>query len=176
MVDIVPEGGCVLVSCCFDENTNYLALIKTRLRDQYIQDWNATLQVTSKLSYYNSFKNTFGLEEYINKINNDALRKQFTCFRLCLHHLEIEFGRFAGINRENRLCKLCIKNVIESEYHFLLCCPHYYNIRRKYFNNTSWPSLNMFNKLMSSNNKQQLNSIYVYSKEVFKLRKNTLQI
>ena len=74
--------------------------------------------------------------------------KHSSCLRLTSHCLEIEFGRFNGINRENRLCKLCTQNVVESEYHFILCCPRYSEIRTKYLGHISWPNLNKFNNYM----------------------------
>jgi len=38
-------------------------------------------------------------------------------------------GRIIGIDRESGLCKLCNSNV-ETEYHVLLCCPKYSNIKK----------------------------------------------
>ena len=54
-------------------------------------------------------------------------------FRLGSHHLEIENGRYNNIQRSERNCKLCTQNLVESEYHFLLCCPLYRELRTKYF-------------------------------------------
>ena len=48
---------------------------------------------------------------------------------------------------------MCIQNVTESEFHFLLYCPKYRDIRKKYFKNISWLTLNKFDFLMSSTSK-----------------------
>ena len=53
-------------------------------------------------------------------------------FRLSSHTLEIEGGRYHGIPRIERKCRLCSLKSAENEYHFLLVCPNYYDLRRKY--------------------------------------------
>lgn len=128
----------------------------------------------AKLDYYFKYKHEFIFEEYIDKIVNDDLRKWFTCLRLCSHNLEIEFGRYNGIERENRLCKLCNQQSVESEYHFMLCCTRYKCLRTKYLGNISWPCVQKFNTIMSSKNKMELLKISKYIKESMLLRKNTL--
>ena len=35
----------------------------------------------------------------------------------------IEIGRYKNLETEERLCKLCITQKIEDEYHFLIDCP-----------------------------------------------------
>lgn len=74
-------------------------------------------------------------------------------FRLSSHKLEIETGRYIGTDRDNRLCKQCNMQMVEDEYHFLLVCPAYYEIRKKYFPPyyCHWPNVNKFVTLMSSN-------------------------
>ena len=96
----------------FDPSFNYTTLLKSRLHDQFIQEWGNCINNTSKLNYYERFKSTFCYEGYIDKIENDSLRKQFSCLRLTSHCLEIEFGRFNGINRENRFCKFCPSTIL----------------------------------------------------------------
>mgnify|MGYP000010552617 FL=1 len=56
-----------------------------------------------------------------------------------------------NIPRENRLCKLCQQGVVESKFHFLLCCNHYHTLRDKYFGNISWPTINKFHKIKNKN-------------------------
>ena len=42
----------------------------------------------------------------------------------------IEIGRYKNLETEERLCKLCITQTIEDEYHFLIDCPIYDNSRK----------------------------------------------
>jgi hypothetical protein len=39
----------------------------------------------------------------------------------------IEIGRYKNLETEELLCKLCITQKIEDEYHFLIDCPIYNN-------------------------------------------------
>ena len=124
----------------------------------------------SKLDYYCKFKTTFKFEEYLSFITNDNLRKQLSCFRLSSHNLAIEAGRYIGIDRQNRLCEHCNNNTVASEYHFLLTCPKYYDMRIKYLPRVTWPTINKFVKVMSSTNRDLLFKLSKYIDESFKLR------
>ena len=86
------------------------------------------------------------------------IRSAFPRFRLSSHDLAIECGRYDDNARNRRLCKFCNLNVIENEYHFLLVCPFYMDIRRQYFNSyyCHWPSLLKFEKLMSVTSKRKI--------------------
>ena len=57
---------------------------------------------------------------------------------------------YNGLVRENRFCKLCNQNVIENEYHFMLCCFEYRNIRIKYHCIVSWHSKNSLYSFMTT--------------------------
>ena len=54
--------------------------------------------------------------------------------RLSAHQLRIETGRYSQnrVDRALRLCTLCDRSDIEDEYHFVLICPAYSQIRQKY--------------------------------------------
>ena len=45
------------------------------------------------------------------------------------HALLIEVGRHRGLQVEQRLCKMCHLNLVEDEFHFLMICPAYDNLR-----------------------------------------------
>ena len=44
------------------------------------------------------------------------------------HNLEIERGRHRGLQAKERICKLCLKEVVD-EIHFLLKCEALQNVR-----------------------------------------------
>jgi hypothetical protein len=44
----------------------------------------------------------------------------------------IQTGRYYNIDRHARMCNMCNNNDIEDEYHFILECSKYVEIRRKY--------------------------------------------
>ena len=53
-------------------------------------------------------------------------------YRLSAHILSIETGRYHHIDRNDIIWSLCIMNIFEDEYHFILVCPYYSTIRDKY--------------------------------------------
>ena len=75
-----------------------------------------------------------------------------TRFRISAHSLAIETGRHHRKARRERKCIYCNMNVIESEYHFLLICPLYNDIRTKYLPRYyfTWPTVNKFNHRRST--------------------------
>ena len=65
-------------------------------------------------------------------------------------------------------------NVVESEYHFLLCCDNYRHLRLKFIGHISWPTLNLFQTTMTSKKINKLLGICKYLKEAMLYRNNTL--
>ena len=126
-------------------------IIRNRIRDHFTQNWYATISDFSKLEYYCQFKTGFKLETYVECISNDSLRSELAAFRLSAHNLEIERGRHFDVSRQNRKCRLCSMGMVESEYHFLLVCPLYTDLRRSFLTRSSWPSVAKFINIMSSN-------------------------
>ena len=116
----------------FDSTINYFPLIKQRIRDQFVQNWRETIHTMPKLDYFCKFKTEFKFEDYLNDLSNNEIRKNLTRLRLSSHNLAIESGRYEGIERQNRICEHCNYNTVESEYHFLLICPKYYDLRMQY--------------------------------------------
>ena len=171
--NIIDKLGfsCLRQNVYTNQSPNYYFQLKQRLRDQFIQEWRMSIDGMSKLFYYSRFKSNFEISEYILKLDNDKSRQTFAKFRLSSHPLEIETGRLKNIPRENRLCKMCIFNQIESEYHFLLCCPKYSVIRTKYLGSIPWPCIGKFNSLMATSNKRTLIKVVNFLKEAFSLRK-----
>ena len=158
----------------FDKNINYLPLLKQRLKDQYIQYWQSSIQELPKLSYYRQFKTNFGREKYVDIIRNDFLRKTLSRFRMSSHCLEIEVGRYSNIPQNDRMCKLCSNHQVESEYHFLLHCPLYSDLRQKYFGNIPHPNMHTFTNILSSKSVNTLLNTGRFLRDALKLRNSKL--
>ena len=58
----------------------------------------------------------------------------FSKFRPSSHDLNIETGRHWHFESSKRKCSVCDTNDIEDEFHFILTCPLYENIRKVYIN------------------------------------------
>ena len=109
-----------------------ISQIKLRLFDQYHQSWYSAIVNSKRLKFYSRYKHTFNLEPYFDIINERKFQIALCRFRLSSHNLEIERGRYQDLSRDQRLCKFCTTNMIENEYHFLLVCPAFIDVRRKY--------------------------------------------
>ena len=119
--------------------TNFLRFAKTKIKELFLQQWNAHLMgsnidhpQSSKLTFYKLFKTNFTREPYLTEISNFHIRKQLTKFRCSDHKLEIEVGRHKNIDPKNRVCRFC-KDAVETEEHFLRFCRNYSNLRTRYF-------------------------------------------
>lgn len=153
----------------YDINLNS---IKLRILDIYKQCWYANINNSSRLETYCVFKHDFGLEDYLSIVNINKYRIALTKFRISSHNLEIEIGRHLNIPREDRKCKQCNMNVLENEFHFLLVCPKYYNIRRQFLKPyfCSWPTLHKLEILLSSKNRKTLYNLSKFLYFAFKER------
>ena len=74
------------------------------MRDQFLQDWNETINNMPKLELYKKFKTVIEYEQYLDVVHIDSLRKQISRIRLSSHSLEIEAGRFNSTDRSQRIC------------------------------------------------------------------------
>ena len=97
--------------------------------NSYIQNWFSDLDNSAKVQCYRSFESHFEPEKYHNLVNNNNYRIAMTRLRCTSHPLLIEEERYHKIPRDNRICKRCNLNVIENEYHFILICPMYHQLR-----------------------------------------------
>ena len=139
-------------------------LIKQRIFYTYYQSWCANINNSSRLSMYSRYKHDFQLESYLDTIHDKKFKIALKKFRLSSHDLAIERGRFENIPRDERICRYCNLNMIENEYHFLLVCSLYRDLRRKYFKNyyCRWPTLNKFDDLLSKQTKQMTLNLSKY--------------
>ena len=113
--------GYVWINQEVGDESNFLQLFKTRIKDCYLQKWNSGLGDSSKALHYKHFKSHLYSEPYLDIDLSYILRKTLSNFRCSSHTLMIEKGRHLSIDRNLRFCPLCIKNniyVIEDEFHF----------------------------------------------------------
>lgn len=104
------------------------------LKEQYLSEWYLAKQSYSigKLDSYTKTKNNFGFENYLDSLSF-PYRRDLTRLRISSHRLNIEIGRYARIDRENRLCTNCTLGVLGDEIHFLLECPAFSITRESLF-------------------------------------------
>ena len=80
------------------------------------------------------------------------------------------------IDRDQRKCILCNLNDIEDEFHFVLKCPYYNDVRNALIPNYYRIRPNMFKfiKLLNSSNKTVLRKLAMYCLTCFKIRENVI--
>ena len=149
-----------------------LQQIERRIYDIYYQTWYANINNTPKLETYCIFKHNFEFEEYLDYINDKKLRIALTKIRVSSHDLLIEVGRYTNIPRNQRICQNCTMNVVESEYHFLLVCNKYRDIRKQFLKPyfCHWPTLQKFETLLCNKSRIVQKSIAKYICAANKLR------
>ena len=136
-------------------------IIRQRVLDMYYQSWYSGINNSRRLETYSLFKHEFKFERYLDFINDNRFRSALTSFRVSSHKLQIERGRHLNIPRNERICRNCNSNMIENEYHFLLICPKYSDLRNKYIKRYyfTWPTIQKFTNLMSKNSKFIVNNL-----------------
>ena len=80
--------------------------IKTRIRDQYIQEFFTNINNNARLEKYCILKTEFVYEEYLNIMDQKA-RNEISKFRCSAHKLLVERGRYQNVERNRRICKNC---------------------------------------------------------------------
>ena len=71
------------------------------------------------------------MQLYLKKPIPRKLQNCISRFRLSLNSLSIETGRYHSIVQTNRLCPICHID-IKDEFHFILKCPMYNDLRKLY--------------------------------------------
>lgn len=135
-----------------------------RLKDQYLQTWTELCASNNKLNkFYVFIKPSFEIESYVNDLDIWKFKSCLANFRCSSHQLMIEKGRHIGLALEDRLC-ICGDNSIEDEYHFVLICPLYSNLRSTYIAPKYYtaPNLHKFYMLMANKQTEVIRKLAMY--------------
>ena len=116
---------------------------------------------------------SFDLQFYLTCDLPCHFRVAMSKLLLSSHNLFIETGRWhrpRSIPREDRTCNIC--NKLEDEYHFIIECSLYTDLRRKYIPRCYWCNPNMFTlqELFCSKNRNLILRLSTYIYKVVQLR------
>ena len=164
----------------FVTNENlFLKQFKLCVLDCDRQVWSLNMSSFPKLRTLQLFKTELTAEPYLDLFIPTRLRIALAKFRIGNHDLEIERGRHNNLPVNERLCKLCkTQNLsyIEDEYHVLLKCQFYQDLRNVYLDLQLVPlNLHTFVNIMSSTDPDDISRLASFVANMFKLRKNLLQ-
>ena len=104
-----------------------------KLHENFCRNWSRSLHNSPKLRTYCLYKELYCIEPYVSCNMGRKYRSALARFRSGTLLLEIETGRWRGIPVDQRLCKLCNTQSVESESHFLFSCPVYDQLRDEHF-------------------------------------------
>ena len=155
-------------------NEYFLQIFKVRSKDCFIQIWNEELRESTRASTYILFSK-FSYQSYLDTILNKKFRTALTRLRVSSHRLEIEMGRWHKphiIPRNERKCQLC--NTLEDEFHFILECPLYHDLRIQYIPRYYWrnPNIPKFIELIINENSTRIRKLACFIYKGFEIRQN----
>jgi hypothetical protein len=112
-----------------DEN-NFECIFRNRINDIFLQKCQENIDNVSDNRLFKSLDSE--CTYYLSEINDKHIRNAIAKIRLGSHNFMVERGRWQRpkLNYQLRLCTEC--NDIEDEYHILLMCPRFDNIRKQY--------------------------------------------
>ena len=124
--------GSLGLSCIWSNQVHtietFKRIVKQRLRDQFIQEWQSRVAENSVCSNYCLFKKKVCFTEYLTYLPS-TLRQRVLEFILSNHRLPIQQRRLLGIPRDERICTVCDIGEVGDEFHYLLNCSNE-NVKR----------------------------------------------
>ena len=147
-------------------------LFKKRVIDEFTQNLDSSIN-NGSFTIYRFIRTPTDIQHYL-KVLPKKWRTNLAKFRLSSHQLRIETGRYGNkrVERSLRICICCDKNEIEDEYHFLLVCPAYVDLRaahiKKYFYKR--PNMFKFVKLLNLKNRNSLLNLAKFINQSFSRR------
>ena len=156
----------------------FTPILRSRLIDMYINEWHRDTANRSSLVLYRNIKSSFTRSDYLDIMKIPKFRNVLAKFRLSSHELNVEQGRYRNIQRIERKCSFCNLDEEEDEYHFILVCPLYNNLRKTYFRKYFYirPSVYKLTKLLNSSNLRVLNNLSLFCIKALNVRKEKLNI
>ena len=145
---------------------SFTSIFKTRLIDSFWQTNNCEIESLSINRLYRHLQPQH--VSYLSNLQNDFVRVALTKLRLGSHNLFVERGRWNNTNYLERKCLLC--NDIEDEYHFVIICTRYLDLRVKYLPKIYYtrPSMYKFLKLVNSDDHTLLKKLGLFLHHAFK--------
>ena len=132
----------------------------------------ADIEASTRCRTYKDIKSIHDIEPYLQRDIHSSIRSAFTKLRLSSHRFMVERGRWMKpkVQYIDRKCTLCNENDIQDEYHIVLKCAYYNEVRRKYIKPYyhRHPSMYKFQELMNKSNKRDTFRLMIFIKIVMK--------
>ena len=146
-----------------EDQTKFIVLFERRIKDNFIQHCFADIEASTRCCTYKDIKSIHDIEPYLQRDIHSSIRSAFTKLRLSSHRFMVERGRWMKpkVQYNDRKCTLCNDNDIQDEYHIVLKCAYYNEVRRKYIKPYyhRHPSMYKFQELMNKSRRAKLGQI-----------------
>ena len=155
----------------------FLILFKSRLRDILIQEWVSDINTSSKANHYRNFYGFFEIQFYLKNTLPVYLTRILAKLRCSAHELKVEKGRHNGTPYLQRICVFCRNNQIEDEFHFVLQCPFFHDLRIRYIPQRyikRYPNVEDFYAIMKCKNESVIARLAQYLIVAFQRRADAL--
>ena len=119
---------------------SFFPIFKERLLESFWQDNNSLISDLSPHRLYRHLSDNSSV--YLKLLPNNHIRKSLTKLRLGSHHFMVERGRWANLEFIDRICFTC--NEVEDEYHVVMTCRKYDDIRSKHLPTSLYKRPSMF--------------------------------
>ena len=103
--------------------------MKETFTDNLIDVWEKEINRFPKLEIYSMVKECFQCAPYLINNCDFKSRQALSRLRTSSHNLRIEVGRYLGQRRDQRICTICQNGDYEDEFHFIMKCSEYKEIR-----------------------------------------------
>ena len=133
----------------------FVSEFSQRLQDIFLQENNEIIRNLSDNRLYKHIaldKEEIGMSFYLNEIKDKYLRTAVTKFLLGSHYFMVERGKWVLPKMDflDRLCNTC--HVVEDEYHIVIECKRFDELRKKYLPLKLIDSPSMFKFIKFLNN------------------------
>ena len=141
------------------------------IKSSECQECYSSIENNSRCMLYKHLKPVYSMENYLKCNYHRDFRQYLTKLRLSSHTFLVERGRWVKpkINYHERLCTLCDENDIEDEYHILMKCKYFVNLREKYISKKYYkrPNMYKFQKLMNTTKRELYRLMLFFHKMYF---------
>ena len=163
-----------------ENSKSFLEIFKQKVKDCIVQEWHSRVEDSLKDSnrartfiHITNFK----AQPYLDKITVKKFQTSLSRLRLSSHRLHVETGRWKKPVKtpfNERKCAIC--NLLEDEFHFVLECSIYKELRKQYIAKYYWirPNMMKFIELCTSDRKKTIRKLGIFVEKAFSLRKEVM--
>eukprot|EP00745_Piridium_sociabile_P032735 TRINITY_DN5549_c0_g1_i12.p1 TRINITY_DN5549_c0_g1~~TRINITY_DN5549_c0_g1_i12.p1 ORF type:complete len:436 (-),score=19.73 TRINITY_DN5549_c0_g1_i12:134-1441(-) len=174
--NVLSENGFGVVWMCqgVGHDKQFISEFKTRLVDNFKQNWHSDMENKEKYSWFYSFKSMFQVEKFLGVITNKWHRSNYARFRLRTFGFNANKRWFQPGTSTEIPCPLCDYSV-DNEIHFVFDCKALEKVRSRceVFGKDAALRKDLIS-LLSSEDDDTIISVAKYISEAWSIRRKTV--